>query len=223
MYNSIFFVFQPKLKNGSIYGYEALIRASNGDGVAFPSAMMEKHSNDPYFDYFIINKAVKQVCRTPSLFGYNVSINVSAQFICLLDIELLSFNLSSLPFELEFEVLEDTKIFDFSLAKKNMDWLQAKGIKVSTDDFGCDYSSIERLWYLDFDLVKIDRTLISKVDLCPLNQKRVRDLVNYLRASFSVEILAEGVESRLEHKFLTECGINYFQGFYLGRPIEVFE
>lgn len=219
MHESVFFVFQPKLKKGSIYGYESLIRARNAEGIVFfPFDMMQLHKGDIYFDYFIVNKAVKQICNDSKLHGYNVSINVSSDFLNYLDYSCFDFDFKTLPFNIEFEILEDIQIVDFSIANKNMLSLKRLGVKFSLDDFGKDYSCLERLWNLDFDMVKLDRSLISGIDINSEKWNRLNVTFKYIESNFDVEILAEGVENSSQYEALFEMGIEYYQGFYFGKP-----
>ncbi|MGU3812815.1 EAL domain-containing protein [Vibrio diabolicus] len=219
MHESVFFVFQPKLKQGLIYGYESLIRARNFEGdVFFPFDMMQRHKGDIYFDYFIVNKAVKQVFHNSNLHGHNISINVSSDFLNYLDTSCFDFDFASLPFNIEFEILEDIKIIDFSIANKNMLYMKSLGAKFSLDDFGKDYSCLERLWNLSFDMVKLDRSLTLDVDINAEKWKRLNVTINYIKSNFDVEILAEGVESSAQYDALFEMGIEYYQGFYFGKP-----
>ncbi|ELA9196567.1 EAL domain-containing protein [Vibrio sp. Vb2110] len=219
MHKSVFFVFQPKIKQGSVYGYESLIRARNAEGdVFFPYDMLQLHKDDIYFDYFIINKAVKQICNEPKLHGFNISINVSSDILNYLDFSCFEFDFKSLPFNIEFEVLENIQIVDFAIANENMLSLKSLGVKFSLDDFGKDYSCLERLWNLDFDMVKLDRTLTSNVEENDKKWKRLDATYNYLKSNFDVEILAEGVENSEQYEVLCKMGIEYYQGFYFGKP-----
>lgn len=115
-------------------------------------------------------------------------------------------------------VLEATEYRDYENRKgwsESVQALRSRGVRVALDDFGSGFSSMTRLIESDLDLVKIDRSLVSRCadQRClPL----LRGLVEYA-AQMNVAIIAEGVET-LEHQLLAKSlGISAVQGFLYGR------
>ena len=96
--------------------------------------------------------------------------------------------------------------------------ISALGIKISLDDFGKGYSSLNRLRTLPIDTLKIDKNFIS--DIHNENDKVVIvDIIIKLANELGMNIIAEGIETReqLEYLVIKECF--YGQGFLLSQPI----
>ena len=71
--------------------------------------------------------------------------------------------------------------------------------------------------YYEPNMIKIDRSLISNIDNDKKKQNRLLDLVNDMHDKVIV-VLAEGIETKEEYDFLYNAGVDFFQGYYLGRP-----
>ena len=95
--------------------------------------------------------------------------------------------------------------------------LRDLGCRVAIDDFGAGYTSFRNLHMLRFDMVKIDGSYIKNLSQSPDNQLFVRTLVE-LAKNFQLDTVAEWVDSAEDAQLLAEFGIDYFQGFYFGRP-----
>jgi EAL domain-containing protein (putative c-di-GMP-specific phosphodiesterase class I) len=96
--------------------------------------------------------------------------------------------------------------------------LKALGIRITLDDFGAGYSSLEKLGRLPFDRVKIDRSLIMS-----LPGNKVSIAVTTAAISFGnsldIEVIAEGLESGQVLDFLEDHHCHRAQGFYLAKPM----
>lgn len=95
--------------------------------------------------------------------------------------------------------------------------LRQDGIRLSVDDAGSGYSSLTHILRLAPDFIKLDRELISGIDLDPVRRALVTSLVAFA-ADTGAEILAEGVETHDELEAVRRLGVRYAQGFHLGRP-----
>lgn len=102
-------------------------------------------------------------------------------------------------------------------------WLQKKeackrmNTFVSLDDYGSGINDMGKVDFIDPDIVKLDRSLISDIDRSTEKQNIVIDAVNVLHSK-SKMIVAEGIETKEEFDYLVSLGIDYFQGYYLARP-----
>jgi len=94
---------------------------------------------------------------------------------------------------------------------------RAMGCKIAIDDFGAGYTSFRNLKTMDVDLVKIDGSYVEGLVTNPDNQLFVRTFVELAR-NFNLPTIAEWVDSPEEVAMLRELGVDYFQGFYLGKP-----
>jgi diguanylate cyclase (GGDEF)-like protein len=122
------------------------------------------------------------------------------------------------PRRLEFEITETSLIRDVDRAKLVFKELQRHGIKVALDDFGTGFSSIGYLRTFNFDRIKIDRSIISKVLSSPAELAIVQGTLLVARG-LSAEVTAEGVERPEEVAMLKLAGCTELQGFHFHRPM----
>jgi EAL domain-containing protein (putative c-di-GMP-specific phosphodiesterase class I) len=88
------------------------------------------------------------------------------------------------------------------------------------DDFGVGFSSLNHLRLYPFDKLKIDRVFISRCDVDVTSAALVHAVVSVGR-SLGMKIVAEGVETEGQQKFLKVCGVHALQGYLLGRPMPI--
>ncbi|HUA08202.1 MAG TPA: EAL domain-containing protein [Candidatus Acidoferrales bacterium] len=124
------------------------------------------------------------------------------------------------PDALEIEITENMKIDDVALM--TMRTLNALGVRIVVDDFGVAYSALGYLKRLPIGALKIDRTFIRDAGDDPHDRAIVRAIVALAR-SLDLEIIAEGVESAEQLKFVTELNCERVQGFHFSRPVEARE
>ena len=95
--------------------------------------------------------------------------------------------------------------------------LRQTGVRVSIDDFGTGYSSLAYLKQLPVDELKIDRSFIIDLDSDPRTSRIVRSIID-LAHSLDLTVVAEGVEDESAASHLLRLGVDYLQGFFIGRP-----
>jgi len=96
--------------------------------------------------------------------------------------------------------------------------LRLMGVHLALDDFGSGSSSLPGLGRLPLDIIKLDRTLLSRVDRDP-HVRAVCEAVIALGAALSVDVVAEGVETTSQLAVLQGLGCGFAQGFLLSRPL----
>ncbi|MFO1014692.1 MAG: EAL domain-containing protein [Caulobacteraceae bacterium] len=122
------------------------------------------------------------------------------------------------PGRLEIEVTETAILGDVEAARATIDRLHQMGVKVALDDFGVGYSSLNHLRLYPFDKLKIDRVFIQNCDTDVASAALVHAVVSVGRA-LGMKIVAEGVETEGQQKFLRISGVHALQGFHLARPM----
>lgn len=116
------------------------------------------------------------------------------------------------------EVTENEPISDPINFRESAAILNNMGVKLSLDDFGSCFSSIDALKIGGFKHVKIDRSLISGICYNTNSQASLAELIKYCGDS-GLHLIAEGVEYNEEIKYLQSVNINIMQGYFFSKPI----
>ena len=119
---------------------------------------------------------------------------------------------------LELELTERMLMDDLDEVKSALARLKALGVRLSVDDFGTGYSSLGHLKELPIDKVKIDRSFVQDVPANADAAAIVRAIVQ-LGSSLGLTVIAEGVETELQERFLRGLGCDELQGLRIGAPM----
>lgn len=97
-------------------------------------------------------------------------------------------------------------------------------IRLALDDFGRDYTSLERIINIeDINVIKLDRFLTNDISKCEKKRKVLKWLVEFTHKELNIETVAEGIEDEKVLKFLLDLGVVNFQGFVFGKPMPINE
>ncbi len=121
------------------------------------------------------------------------------------------------PADLVFEVVETEKITDVDHLKSILDTYKSSGMKVALDDVGSGYSTLEMLSLIRPDYLKIDRSYVQNCHIDLQNQEFLFKVMDRA-GSLGIKVLAEGIETIEEWEWLKTLGIDYAQGYFIGRP-----
>jgi EAL domain-containing protein (putative c-di-GMP-specific phosphodiesterase class I) len=122
------------------------------------------------------------------------------------------------PSRVTFEILEN-----ITLAKNNakiteqLNRLRDMGFKIAIDDFGIENSNFSRLLEIDLDFIKIDGVFIKNLKENTRNRTITKAIVN-LSKTLGIKTIAEYVEDEEIYDIIKDCGIDYAQGYYIGKP-----
>jgi EAL domain-containing protein (putative c-di-GMP-specific phosphodiesterase class I) len=122
------------------------------------------------------------------------------------------------PSKVIVEITESSAMTDPDRAQSILEDLHAGGLRIAIDDFGTGYSSLARIRDMPVDVLKIDRSFVSGVDVDPQNQSIVSAFIELARG-LGVTTLAEGIETEGELAFVRERGCVMGQGFYFSKPV----
>jgi len=121
------------------------------------------------------------------------------------------------PRRLEIEVTETAVLAEEEGVRRNMARLHELGLKIALDDFGVGYSSLSHLRLFPFDKLKIDRAFVTGCAENVQSATLVHAVVSIGRA-LGMKVVAEGVETEAQRKFLKIAGVHAMQGYLFARP-----
>ena len=216
--------YQPQAYiDGEITGFEALVRWHHPrqglvpPGVFIPLA--EESGIIVELGEWILRTACREAASWPR--PLSIAVNLSpVQFqhgdlAKLVHEILLETGLS--PARLELEITEGVLIDDFNRAVSILRRLKALGVRIAMDDFGTGYSSLSYLQSFPFDKIKIDQSFIANLGHSQQAATIVRAVIALSRG-LKMPVVAEGVETEEQVKFLAAEWCNEIQGYFVGRP-----
>ncbi|BBH68261.1 hypothetical protein ACTI_49460 [Actinoplanes sp. OR16] len=210
-------VFQPivGLRDNTTVGYEALARFDpatfTGPDRAFAAAALAGLGVP--LELLALRKALE---RLPDLDdGVFLAVNLSAE--ALLDARVLDTLLAHAGPHLNVEITEHAQVTDYPLLAGMLDSLRRTGIRLSVDDAGAGYASLQHILRLRPDLIKLDISLVRDIDADRVKAVLARSL-NDFAEQIGAGLIAEGIETSAELARLTSTGIGFGQGYHLARP-----
>ena len=205
--------------------YESLVRIIAEDGQVIPPFNFIKVAKNARIYYKITRVVINNALHTIEKYQVPCSINFSLtdinnqrtikyffdklhefKFNELLTVELL-----------ETEDFQDyQKVYDFCMD------VRSYGVKIALDDFGSGYSNFSHILHLPVDFIKIDASLISNIDRDHNSRIMVETIVD-LAKKLHVATIAEFVSSGEILAVVKALGVDYAQGYYLGKPLAINE
>jgi len=225
----LFLMYQPKvdLDSGRIVGAEALVRWRDGDKIIPPDEFIplaEKTGLILGLGDFVTKTAIHQAARWRSE-GFtldHVAINVSAAQLKQEDfcssILSVATEASVEPSSVNVEITESMLMGQYSSAIKVLEELSSQGFTIAMDDFGTGYSSLSYLKDLPLDVLKIDRTFIADVNESAVEKTIVTAIVQ-LGQTLGLRVVAEGVETEEQARYLADIGCDEVQGYLFSPPL----
>ena len=121
------------------------------------------------------------------------------------------------PSKIRFEITESTLLDEFDTIKIKMEQLGKHGIRFYLDDFGTGCSNLAMLVRLNFEAIKLDKSLLTNTFQC--NDKELIGEFISIFQDFGWKVVVEGVENKIQQRMVMEYGADYIQGFYYSRPV----
>jgi EAL domain-containing protein (putative c-di-GMP-specific phosphodiesterase class I) len=126
------------------------------------------------------------------------------------------------PAHMVLEVTESLATSDLAATLENLSRLRIKGFGLSLDDYGTGYSSMQRLTRVPFTEIKVDGAFVKAAPSDAHAHAMVESSLE-LGRKLKLDVVAEGVETRIEWDLLLTMGCPVAQGYYIGRPMEAAE
>ncbi|MDQ0193148.1 EAL domain-containing protein [Paenibacillus wynnii] len=122
------------------------------------------------------------------------------------------------PSRVVFELTERQAVQDYASFEKALSHYRDQGFRIAVDDAGSGYNSLKTIVYLKPEFIKLDKSLIRGINNNSEQQELLELIREYAHRS-STRVIAEGIETKEELYFLQKSGIDYGQGYALGRPV----
>jgi diguanylate cyclase (GGDEF)-like protein/PAS domain S-box-containing protein len=224
--NELALEFQPifDLKTGRVATFEALLRWRHPDFASVPTdsviAIAEETGLIHSIGEWVLREACKEVSGWPD--AVLIAVNVS-----VLQIQSRSFGekvkgilaeTGVKPTRLTLEITETIIFVGERQATDTLDDLRHHGVRISLDDFGKGYASLQYLKKFKVDMIKIDQSFVLDSHSSFESLAILRAVVALARA-FGVATVAEGIELASQYELLLQEGCDFGQGYFLGRPM----
>ena len=221
-------VYQPQrdMKTGRTVGFEALLRWQHPTRNNVPPDLFIPIAEESGAILQIGEWVLRSACRDAASWDNPLSIAVNVSAVQLHNayfpqlVHEILFHTGLSPDRLELEITETALIRDLNRALATLRQLKALGVRIAMDDFGTGYSSLSNLRAFPFDKIKIDGSFIKSVDINEQAATIVRAVLG-LGKGLGLPVLAEGVETLGELKFLAKELCDEAQGFHVGRPASI--
>ncbi|TPQ32133.1 histidine kinase [Bradyrhizobium guangdongense] len=217
--------YQPffDVTSGGRRGFEALVRWRHpARGLIPPDQFIplaEETGLIVSLGEWVLRRACTDAAAWPS--GERVAVNLSpVQFkeAELFEVICAALRDSGLPPErLEIEITESVLLERGVENLAFMERLKGIGVELALDDFGTGYSSLSYLTAFPFDKIKIDKSFIRSMTLRPRSSAIISSIVTLARG-LDMSVTAEGIETQEQFDRLKALGVNFAQGYLLGRP-----
>ncbi|HWF32920.1 MAG TPA: GGDEF domain-containing phosphodiesterase, partial [Solirubrobacteraceae bacterium] len=211
-------VVQPivDVRSGAIHAYEALARFG-ADGKGSPLqwfSLADELGEREALERACLREALELFCRRPA--GVRLSVNLSAPVLIDRGTLRMLDRLRDLS-DLIIEVTEEALVHNDEQLDSALAPLRERGAQMAVDDMGAGYSGLGQIMAVHPSYLKLDRSLISGIDVDRDRAALVGALSDYAARVDSL-LVAEGMETAAELRTLIELGVPLAQGYYLARP-----
>lgn len=224
-------ILQPQVdvSTHQLVGFEALARWTHEGQVISPAEFIpiaEETGLIGRLDLAVLEHAIPQVQRLMETAKrqFRLSVNVSAKnFKTDTFVEQIQRVLHTSRFDphlLTLEITESVFLEDWRAACARLEQLQQLGLKIALDDFGTGYSSLSYLMQFSFDIIKIDRTFLQRLDEDRARLILLSHIIK-LATNLGKTVVAEGVERPDQARKVSKLGAHVLQGALFGLDIDV--
>ncbi|OHV16578.1 diguanylate phosphodiesterase [Methylorubrum extorquens] len=215
--------FQPivDLSQNRIWGYEALVRGTEGQGAGWVLGQVNE-ANRYKFDQACRVKAIELAGQLFQDAETRLSINFMPNAVyepaaCIRATLQAAQRVGFAHDQIMFEFTENERMVDVPHLQRIITEYRKQGFLTALDDFGAGHAGLNLLANFQPDLIKLDMELIRGIATSPTRQIIIACVTTMAR-ELGITVLAEGVESEAELTALRAAGIRLFQGYYLAKP-----
>jgi diguanylate cyclase (GGDEF)-like protein/PAS domain S-box-containing protein len=227
-HGEMWLAYQPQhdVQSRAVVGFEALLRWKNATRGEISPAVFIPIAEEIGAILPIGDWVLREACREAASWENPLKIAVNVSAVQLYDVGFVQ-RLHQILLEtglpgkrLEIEITETALVRDFNRTLATLRQVKALGVEIAMDDFGTGYSSLSNLRAFPFDRIKIDQSFIKSVNSNQQAATIVRAVLG-LGRGLGLPVIAEGVETDAELRFLQEESCDEMQGYLLGRPAAI--
>lgn len=226
-----FLVYQPQIDTsvGKMIGAEALMRWRHEGQVISPSRfvpLLENTGRIVQVSKWLLREAIGQQAQWKQQ-GLDIVVSVNLSALQFIDSDFVESVVRPLeefgvdPSKLELEITEGILVNNVEEVVAKLNHLKNLGCRISIDDFGTGYSSLAYLRQFPLDKLKIDRAFVK--DIPDTDDGVIASSIVMLAGLLDLEVIAEGVETVEQLKFLKGNGCSQYQGYFFSEPVEADE
>lgn len=231
--NEFMVYYQPivLLLDRQLAGFEALIRWVHPvHGMISPAEFIpvaEQTGLIIEIGSWVLEESCRQLAEwqkgDPNFADLWISVNVSShqfhQQNFVKDVSEIMERTGLQPSSLKLEITESMMVDNLESIVDKMHQLNDLGVRISIDDFGTGFSSLNNLHRLPLHTLKIDRSFVSRIEKEDDSDEIIRTIVS-LAMSLGLDIVAEGIETQKQAAYLADLECGFGQGYLFGRPVD---
>lgn len=220
-------MYQPivHLQSQQVVGCEVLMRLRDGGRLLYPDQLLPaviECRQTWTLDQLVVRVGVAELYRhLPALRGFKVAFNFFPGNVSLAKVHgAVSAALALAPHEgLVFNVEVIEQHYEGGVVQE-IAALRAKNYQISVDDFGTGYSNLGSIKSISPDFLKIDKSFVFDMEEATIRSSLIPEIINIARA-VNARLIAEGIENESQRALLQSLGVDYGQGYYFARPMEI--
>ncbi len=209
-------------QTSKIAKYEALMRIFDEKGQEIlPGVFLQKAKKSrlyPKLMKILIDKVISYIIK------HKIHISINYDYTDIINVNLTNYLINRIKDNnigkfITIEILEHEKITNFAIVNDFINDLKKYGVQFAIDDFGIGFSNFEYILNLNIDYIKIDGSLIKKIDE-EIYLNLIKSIVLFCKQQ-DIKIVAEYVINLKILRYVKAIGIDYSQGYYISKPMPI--
>ena len=211
-------------KKDEIVKYEALMRIFDKDGnIIMPNIFIHKAKKCRLY-YKLMEILLDKIII--NILKYKIHVSINIDYIDILNPHINKSLIDKIKDNnvgeyITLEILESEKVSNFNIVNDFINEIKKFGVKIAIDDFGTGFSNYENILNLNIDYIKIDGSLIKRVDE-DIYLNLIKSIVLFSKQQ-NIKVVAEFVSDLKILRYVKNIEIDYSQGYHIGKPMSIQE
>ena len=210
--------------NDEVVKYEALMRIFDKDkNIVMPNIFIHKAKKCRLYSKLmeiLVDKIIFYILK------YKIHVSINIDYVDILNPHIKKTLIDKIKKNgvgkyLTLEILESEKVSNFNIVNEFINEIRKFGVKIAIDDFGTGFSNYENILNLNIDYIKIDGSLIKKIDE-DIYLNLIKSIVLFSKQQ-NIEVVAEFVSDLKTLRYVKNVQIEYSQGYHIGKPMSIIE